>query len=86
VQQQELQQQVQLEQQQELQQVLLLLFYRKRPKRLLTLQRVRVTSSFVVSSKKITAITGNCCWINQGIAPSYIPAFIISISGLVVKN
>jgi hypothetical protein len=32
-QQQELQQQVQLEQQQELQQVLLLLFYRKRPKR-----------------------------------------------------
>jgi len=31
---------------------LLLLFYRKRPKRLPTLLRVRVTSSFVISSKK----------------------------------
>jgi hypothetical protein len=41
------QQQVQLEQ---LQQVLLLLFYRKRPKLLPTLLRVLVTSSFVISS------------------------------------
>jgi hypothetical protein len=39
-------------QQVQLQQVLLLLFYRKRPKRLPTLLRVLVTSSFVTSSKK----------------------------------
>jgi len=52
-QQQEPQQLGQLERQQEQQQVLLLLFYRKQPKRWLTLQRMRVTSSFVSSFKKI---------------------------------
>jgi hypothetical protein len=49
-QQQELQQQEQLEQQQ----VSLLLFYRKRLKPWLTLQRIRVTSSFMIPSKKLS--------------------------------
>jgi hypothetical protein len=55
------QQLVQQEQQrQELQQALLLLFYRKRLGRLLTWQRIRVTSSFINSFRKLTTITGNC--------------------------
>jgi hypothetical protein len=59
VQQRERQQQEQRQEQlEQLLQVLLLLFYRKRPKRLPTLLLVRVTSSFVISSKKLSLITG----------------------------